>query len=283
MATKTRSRSKRSREAVYRWYSAWFAKTYLYKFNKFLFNLGLRGIGILNYADTRLSGEECFLQKFSRAYPNPTVIDIGANVGRYSGRVRALMPEAEVYALEPHPASFEVLRKDAETAGYHALNTACGDTVGTRTLFDYDEDWGSSHASLHRDVIEHLHHGHARGVEVPVTTLEALAADYGLERIHLLKIDTEGHELYVMRGGRRLFEEGRIDVVHFEFNEMNIISRTFARDFLPYLEAYTFFRMLPNGLVPMGSYSPLFYELFAFQNLVAVRKDLLPGLRALLT
>ena len=35
--------------------------------------------------------------------------------------------------------------------------------------------------------------------------------------MHLLKIDTQGHELGVLRGARRLFEEGRVNMVALEF------------------------------------------------------------------
>ena len=35
--------------------------------------------------------------------------------------------------------------------------------------------------------------------------------------MHLLKIDTQGHELGVLRGAQRLFEEERINMVELEF------------------------------------------------------------------
>ena len=35
--------------------------------------------------------------------------------------------------------------------------------------------------------------------------------------MHLLKIDTQGHELGVLRGAQRLFEEARINMVELEF------------------------------------------------------------------
>ena len=41
-------------------------------------------------------------------------------------------------------------------------------------------------------------------VVCPVTTLGAIIKQHGLKRIDLLKIDTQGHELRVIRGARHL-------------------------------------------------------------------------------
>jgi hypothetical protein len=64
---------------------------------------------------------------------------------------------------------------------------------------------------------------------------------------------------------------GRISLVQFEFNEMNVISRTFLRDFVGLLPGYRLYRLLPDGMASLEG-EPLFVrEIFAFQNLVAVR------------
>lgn len=46
--------------------------------------------------------------------------------------------------------------------------------------------------------------------EVATTTLDAPADQAGLDQIALIKIDTEGHDLAVLRGARRLLAEHRI-------------------------------------------------------------------------
>lgn len=49
-------------------------------------------------------------------------------------------------------------------------------------------------------------------------TLDSLAARHGLERVRLLKIDTEGHERNVLRGAEGLLRDGRVDFVACELN-----------------------------------------------------------------
>lgn len=61
-------------------------------------------------------------------------------------------------------------------------------------------------------------------------------------------------------------------MIHFEFNETNIISHVFFRDFWQQLPGYDFYRMLPSGLIHLKRYSPLLCEIFAYQNIVAIRK-----------
>ena len=58
------------------------------KFNKLLFQLSLRGLGIYNYQSMRLSGERLFIEKI--LYPLSLnkkkflVFDVGANIGDYT-------------------------------------------------------------------------------------------------------------------------------------------------------------------------------------------------------
>src|SRR6185436_3522307 len=87
--------------------------------------------------------------------------------------------------------------------------------------------------------------------------------------VDFLKIDTEGNELKVLKGAQSLLQKNAIRAIQFEFNEMNVVSRVFLRDFYDILAGYTFYRLLPDGLLPLGRYSAR-NEIFAFQNIFAV-------------
>jgi hypothetical protein len=43
---------------------------------------------------------------------------------------------------------------------------------------------------------------------------------------------------------KEALKKGIIEIIHFEFNEMNIFSRTFFKDFYDLLEDYQLFRVL---------------------------------------
>jgi FkbM family methyltransferase len=248
-----------------------------YAFNKALFFLSLKGMGIGNWETPEISGEKSFLQEFGAYFPDPLVLDIGANVGSYSNLVKRFAPGARIYAFEPHPLTFKKLSAAALDHGYHALNAACSDVSGRANLFDHKSelgDTGTQHASLSREVIEVVRSVESASWEVQLITLDEFVKEQGLGRINLLKIDVEGVDLNVVKGAKKTIDQGLVDVIHFEFNQSNVVTRVFMKDFHTVLSDYHFYRMLPDGLASLGAYfSPLF-EIFDYQNIVAVRKGL---------
>ena len=54
-------------------------------------------------------------------------------------------------------------------------------------------------------------------------------------RFALVKIDTEGHDLTVLRGARAMLAEHRIAVVQFEYNHRWVFARAFLRDAFEFL------------------------------------------------
>jgi FkbM family methyltransferase len=254
--------------SAYQWI---FARRWFVRWNRLLFQLSLRGLGVLNWGDDRLTGEKDFLRRFVKRRGPLIILDVGANEGQYAKTLKALDASCEIYAFEPHPETYKRLSAESRRHGFTAINQACGSTPDRLTLYDYrDHPEGSQHASLHQGVIEHLHHGHAIALDVEVTTIDDFIAQRNLQHISLLKIDTEGHEFEVLLGARNAIDRGSIEVVHLEFNEMNVISRIFCRDFFELLKDYSFYRMLPDGLLPLGPYTAVTCELFAYQNLVAI-------------
>lgn len=258
-------------------YTFFFAKKCFFKFNKLLYYFSLRGLGILNYENNKVSGEDFFLNNIIM-HKSMTIIDVGANVGNYSTKVMQLAPTSNVYSFEPNPNTFLKLEKIAQKFGFKPLNLGCSNEMSKLKLYDYSNCDGSSHASLHKGVIEEIHKGESKEILVDIIKLDDFVIEHNIEEIDLLKIDTEGNELNVLKGFEKHIQSKKVDIIHFEFNNMNVISRTFFKDFYEFLEYYDFYRMLPNSLVPLGEYNPLFCEIFAFQNIVAIRKGVNIGI-----
>lgn len=253
-------------------YRALFARRIFFRLNKFLYRLSLSGMGVLNYENAQASGERHFLRRYLGGRAGCTVFDIGANRGGYSREVFEVCPQATVYAFEPHPKTFEILAGSFTQPGFHAVNAAAGEQAGEVALFDYKSQDGSSHASLYRDVIENIHQAESTEHRVRVVALEPFCRERQIDRIDLLKVDTEGNELAVLRGLAGYLQAGKIAAIQFEFNEMNVSSRAFFRDFWELLPNYDFYRLLPNGWIPIDAYTAVHCEIFAFQNIVAILK-----------
>jgi FkbM family methyltransferase len=262
------------RAMLYDLYAFLFSRSYFYRLNRGLHHASLRGLGILNYKNDLASGERRFIGKALSLSETPTVLDVGANNGDFSSAVMNANKNARVFAFEPHPETYKRLSSRMFSAkNVLVTNAACGSIAGKFTLYDHARGGGTEHASLHRGVIERIHKDESIQHVVNVITLDQFAADKGINLIHLLKIDVEGNELEVLKGAASLLREGRIRAIQFEFNEMNIVSRVFFRDFCDAIPNYRFYRMLRNGLCELDPYSPLSCEVFAYQNIVALPKS----------
>lgn len=253
-------------------YCSLFAKKAFFKFNKLLYHFSLRGMGILNYENDKVSGEKNFLENVFKN-KNMIAIDVGANVGDYSMKIMQIEPTTNVYSFEPHPNTFSKLVGTSQKFGFNVFNLGCGSDNIKLRLYDYANYNGTQHASLFKDVIEKIHKSESKEILVDIIRLDDFANEHGIKEIDLLKIDTEGNELNVLKGCETLIKSKNVKIIHFEFNDMNIVSRTFFKDFYEFLEGYIFYRMLPDSLVLLGEYNPVFCEIFAFQNIVAIRKD----------
>jgi FkbM family methyltransferase len=226
-------------------------------------------MGVLNYWSQSASGESHFLAAALGKKRQPIVLDVGANIGDYSRAVLAINASAVIHAFEPSSVACEKLKSLGRKNNVTVVNSAVGSEQGQLTLYDYEGATGSTHASAHREVIEKLHGGQAQGEKVLVQRLDSYLEKNGIERVDLLKIDTEGLEYDVLVGLGRYLENGTVQVIQLEFNEMNVMSRRFFNDFWDLLKDYELYRLLPKGQLKIDAYSPLYCEIFAYQNLVA--------------
>lgn len=134
-----------------------------------------------------------------------TVLDVGANHGEFSSEILRSVPEARVHAFEPSPAVFTLLMSA------HKLDTrvtchqlALGTLQGSLPFEPRPDD----------DKLGRLlHNTSPTAIHVDVTTVDAVLDKLGITHVALLKTDTEGHELDVLRGAAGSLQEGRISSI----------------------------------------------------------------------
>jgi FkbM family methyltransferase len=248
-----------------------------YGINQAMFTAGARGMCVSDPLGQSVGpGEQAFLRRIAKVR-EPVVFDVGANVGRYSAHLKRVCPSARIWAFEPNRATFQELNRTASEVRFTAVNVGLGETPGSLDLYDYSNTagrLGSPQASLYREVISGVHRSEVTASKVTITTIDDFVRSERLAHVHLIKVDVEGHELAVLKGAATSINAGMVDIVQFEFNEMNVISRVFFHDFYDALPGYTFFRMVIDGLVPLGEYRARSHEVFFLQNVVATRPRL---------
>lgn len=233
--------------------------------------------GILKYWDLEVSGEKYVLEQVLNKYlpqEKSIIFDVGANVGDYSKDLKKEFPSSTVYAFEPNSNTYKLL---IENLSEHRVKCFClglSSSKENRHMYTYSSELTSGHASLYKDVLSDLHSAeNVSEVSFSAVTIDKFCSEHQIERINFLKVDTEGHELEVLTGGQEMLKDSRIDIIQFEFNEMNVISRVFLKDFYNLLDKYQIYRVDSKRLIPMFDYKSG-NEIFQFQNLLAIRIDL---------
>lgn len=133
-----------------------------------------------------------------------TFVDIGANIGLHTLLAAALVGESgRVVAIEPHPLTMELLRKNLEINGLLgrvSLSQVAVSNVNDEVVkFEYfSEHPAMSGIKVSQEVLDKLK-GTLETIDVKTITLDAL-----VERLELVpdlvKIDVEGFEYTVLEG-----------------------------------------------------------------------------------
>lgn len=138
------------------------------------------------------------------------------------------------------------------------------------TLYDIGGHDGSTQASLSHDAVA-LFSTSIVAHSVTCTTLDAFMEANGIERIDLLKIDTEGFDLAVLKGASHALDAGRIGTIQFEFIPANIVTGIRVRDFIDLLPGYRLHRLCMNGsLMPLEPYDVTRCEIYPVQNTIGI-------------
>lgn len=178
-------------------------KLVLYVRRPHLWRLHRQGVGL-----------ECYLKLQAPFLQNAgyrTVLDIGANIGQFALAARAAFPDARLYSFEPLPDCFEQLQRNlVGTPSFQAFNCGLGSQEG-ELEFERSEFSASSSflrmASIHRR--EFPATVRATKVKVAVRRLDDMAAALHLAEPMLAKIDVQGYEREVLRGGERLLRRAQ--------------------------------------------------------------------------
>lgn len=125
--------------------------------------------------------------------PVRTIVDIGANIGLSALYFKASHPGARVCCFEPCSTSFALLEHNiAKLADVQAWQVAVSDFDGEATLNIHASNSGQN-SLVGQDA------NFASSETVPVRDAHALLRDMDIAEIDILKVDTEGSELPILR------------------------------------------------------------------------------------
>lgn len=226
--------------------------------------LAYEQIGVPVHEDYSAWERRLITEDLPRLSPCKILFDVGANVGAYSDFLQSKFPNADIYLFEPNPHSFEKISKKYQ----HAFNTGFSSEKGRTKIYFYQDDAATTSASIIEEVISGRERPYT-SADIVLDTIDDFCSRNAIDHIDFLKIDVEGHELEVLKGAQVMLPY--IGIIQFEFNQHNIISRTFLKDFYDLMPDFVFYRIGPTRLIPLGAYKE-YNEIFRIQNFVAVRR-----------
>ena len=161
----------------------------------------------------------------------PLIFDIGARYGGTTARYRELIPDAKIYAFEPFSDSFHKAQsRHRDDSGVVLTQAAVSDIPGTRAF--YTNDSNDEHGTDAQAVVDGTHSLLPRpsegkryypenaeltnSVDVSVITLDGFVEREAIEKINVLKMDIQGGELMALKGGQRLLDNQRVDLIYTE-------------------------------------------------------------------
>lgn len=132
-----------------------------------------------------------------------TVLDIGANTGQFARKARRLFPGATIHSFEPLPDAFYALSEfSRKTSNVVAHRLALGEQDGHAEMYRNEFSPSSSFlpiSPLHTAAFPGT--SRTRPVRVPITSLDTWAGTRPLTQPLLMKLDVQGYEDRVLRGG----------------------------------------------------------------------------------
>jgi len=170
--------------------------------------------------------------------PGDRMIDIGANHGVYSlPAARAVGPSGRVWSFEP------ARRTAALLAASVKANALANMTIIEKALSDHE---GEATLSVSANSELNTLHGKdasARAETITLTTLDTWAEANGWPEVDFIKLDAEGEEPNVIRGGARLLER-RSPLIMFEIKHGDEFHFALKDQFSAL--GYSTFRLIPG-------------------------------------
>jgi len=143
--------------------------------------------------------------------PGRVIFDVGANKGQSIVFFTQLFPNSQIHAFEPDPSAYAEAQTKCRS-GVVLNKLALGDTAGE---FEFNCYTGSNMSSFLAPGQETW--DSVKNTEVvQVQRLDDYCKSVGVERIDILKIDAQGFDGAVLRGGAAMIEAKRIGLIRIE-------------------------------------------------------------------
>jgi len=178
-----------------------------------------------------------------RANITPKIIfDVGANIGQTSNYFINHFPQSEIYSFEPVADTYrQLINNSSHSKNISCFNQALGSVTQKSTIYVNSSSGSSSINGKFNDQFLHTE-------TIDINTGHNFCTKNNIEEIDLLKIDTEGFEMEVLKGFEPLLKD-HVKMIYAEIGFIpDDIYKTYINDLLSYTSNY--------GFIVSGFYEP---------------------------
>ena len=178
----------------------------------------------------------------------PVMLDIGANIGMVSLAVLSQKKDVQIHAFEPGPHQHQYLTKNIEANGLQKQVTLYSNGLS--------HEVGEAQFSIHDSkdasgdgLIDTNRAGKTKQITIQISTLDVWWEAAGKIDVDYIKVDTEGAELWILEGGKKLIESQR-PVFLLEIFLENLKNYPYeAEDILAFFEERAYSLKTIDGIV----------------------------------
>lgn len=165
------------------------------------------------------------------------IIDVGANHGHFSKELYRYHPKSKFYCFEPFPETFDILKVNLPESNFHHLKLALGDIAETVMVSQNEPNQSDTNTLVNLIDSEN----ESNKVSIQINTLDKFIEEHSIESIDLLKIDTEGYDLKVLKGAEECLKRGLVKLIYVECGlDPQNTYHVFFPEILSYLNLYNY-------------------------------------------
>lgn len=155
---------------------------------------GLKRHGHRDYADIRRVKQDVSV-----------IFDVGANVGQSAFKFNSAFPLASIHCFEPVTDTFDKLKLNTRSMkNIFCYEIGLGDLKKESTI--YLTDASTTNSLIRPDAV--------LGQEiVKISTMDEIVISNSIGRVDILKIDTEGFDLEVLKGAVKTISSGKVSFI----------------------------------------------------------------------
>lgn len=146
-----------------------------------------------------------------------SVIDIGANVGKFSNYYSDFLPNAKFYAFEPIKSVYAQLQKNTAGLNIECFQLALGNSSEDATI--NVNDFSPSSSLLAVDEIHDRNFGHKENQKelIRIERLDDVLRDVNVEDNIFVKIDVQGVEDLTIAGGVKTLARAKLALIEVSY------------------------------------------------------------------